>query len=297
MHPDSRKRPAFAWYDALILIGLVVFVAFVLYRADTVLKYHWNWTLIPQFILRWDPKQQEWVSNLLLQGFFNTIRLAIWSALLALPIGILFGFLGASRGLFGRLAAKSYVALVRNTPALVLLFILFFFVSGQVTPYLGLDKLARTISPESRWIVELLFTRVSLLPSFASGVICLALFEAAYVAEIVRAGILGVEKGQWEAARAVGLRPMRAMRLVILPQALSKMTPPLASQFISLVKDSSIVSIVSIPDMTFMANEVAVSSGRVFETWITASIAYFGLCFLLSTLFRRIEARGAAKLR
>lgn len=297
MHPDSRNRRAFAWYDALILCGLAVFVAFVLYRADTVLKYHWNWTLIPQFILRWDPKTEAWVSNLLLQGFLNTIRLAIWSALLALPIGILFGFLGASRSLFGRLAAQSYVALVRNTPALVLLFILFFFVSGQVTPYLGLDKLARTISPESRWVVELLFTRVNLLPSFASGVICLALFEGAYVAEIVRAGIVGVEKGQWEAARSVGLRPLTSMRLVILPQALSKMTPPLASQFISLVKDSSIVSIVSIPDMTFMANEVAVSSGRVFETWITASVAYFCLCFLLSVLFRRMEARSAAKLR
>lgn len=297
MHPDSRRRSAFAWYDALILGALALFFAFILFRADTVLKYHWDWTLIPQFILRWDPKQQEWVSNLLLQGFLNTIRLAIWSGLLALPIGIFFGFAGASRSLFGRLVAQTYVALVRNTPALVLLFILFFFVSGQVTPYLGLDKLARTISPESRFVVELLFTKVNLLPSFASGVICLALFEGAFVAEIVRAGILGVEKGQWEAARSMGLRSMTVMRLVIMPQALSKMTPPLASQFISLVKDSSIVSIVSIPDMTFMSNEVAVSSGRVFETWITASIAYFCLCFLLSTLFRRIEARAAAKVR
>jgi polar amino acid transport system permease protein len=113
----------------------------------------------------------------------------------------------------------------------------------------------------------------------------------------VRAGILGVEKGQWEAAKAGGLRPLQVMRLVVLPQALSKMTPPMASQFISLVKDSSIVSIVSIPDMTFMANEVAVSSGRVFETWLTASIAYFLLCFVLSTMFRRIEARSATKLR
>ncbi len=297
MHPASRRRPAFAWYDVLILGAVALFVAFILFRADTVLKYHWNWTLIPQFILRWDAAKQEWVSNLLLQGFLNTIRLAIWAGLLALPIGVLFGFAGAGRSLFGRMVAQSYVALVRNTPALVLLFILFFFVSGQVTPYLGLDRLARTISPESRMVVEFLFTRINLLPSFASGVLCLALFEGAYVAEIVRAGILGVEKGQWEAARSMGLRPFSVMRLVVLPQALSKMTPPLASQFISLVKDSSIVSIVSIPDMTFMANEVAVSSGRVFETWITASIAYFGLCFVLSTLFRRIEARGASKLR
>ena len=297
MHPDSRRRANFAWYDALIIGALALFVVFVLYRADTVLKYHWNWSLIPQFIVRWDPAKQEWVSNLLLQGLLNTIRLAIWSGILALPIGIIFGFAGAGRSLFGRMVAQTYVALVRNTPALILLFILYFFVSGQVTPWLGLDKLARTISPESRWLVELLFTNVNLLPAFASGVICLALFEGAYVAEIVRAGILGVEKGQWEAAKAGGLRPLQVMRLVVLPQALSKMTPPMASQFISLVKDSSIVSIVSIPDMTFMANEVAVSSGRVFETWLTASIAYFLLCFVLSTMFRRIEARSATKLR
>lgn len=297
MHPDSRRRANFAWYDALIIGVLALFVVFVLYRADTVLKYHWNWSLIPQFIVRWDPAKQEWVSNLLLQGLLNTIRLAIWSGILALPIGIIFGFAGAGRSLFGRMVAQTYVALVRNTPALILLFILYFFVSGQVTPWLGLDKLARTISPESRWLVEFLFTNVNLLPAFASGVICLALFEGAYVAEIVRAGILGVEKGQWEAAKAGGLRPLQVMRLVVLPQALSKMTPPMASQFISLVKDSSIVSIVSIPDMTFMANEVAVSSGRVFETWLTASIAYFLLCFVLSTAFRRIEARSATKLR
>ena len=297
MHPESRRRANFAWYDALIIGALALFIVFVLYRADTVLKYHWNWSLIPQFIVRWDPAKQEWVSNLLLQGLLNTIRLAIWSGILALPIGIIFGFAGAGRSLFGRMVAQTYVALVRNTPALILLFILYFFVSGQVTPWLGLDKLARTISPESRWLVELLFTNVNLLPAFASGVICLALFEGAYVAEIVRAGILGVEKGQWEAAKAGGLRPLQVMRLVVLPQALSKMTPPMASQFISLVKDSSIVSIVSIPDMTFMANEVAVSSGRVFETWLTASIAYFLLCIVLSTMFRLIEAKSATKLR
>ena len=200
MHPESRRRANFAWYDALIIGALALFIVFVLYRADTVLKSHWNWSLIPHFIVRWDPATQEWVSNLLLQGLLNTIRLAIWSGILALPIGIIFGFAGAGRSLFGRMVAQTYVALVRNTPALILLFILYFFVSGQVTPWLGLDKLARTISPESRWLVELLFTNVNLLPAFASGVICLALFEGAYVAEIVRAGFLGVENGQWEAA-------------------------------------------------------------------------------------------------
>jgi polar amino acid transport system permease protein len=84
---------------------------------------------------------------------------------------------------------------------------------------------------------------------------------------------------------------------VILPQALHRMTPPLCNQFISLIKDSSIVSLISVQDMTFMATDIAVSTTRVFETWIAVAAIYFAICFVLSLAFARIERRLAARYR
>ncbi len=117
------------------------------------------------------------------------------------------------------------------------------------------------------------------------------MFEGAYVTEIVRAGIEAVPKGQWEAARALGMHPGQVMGEVVLPQAIQKMIPPLAGQFISLIKDSSLISLISIQEMTFTGTELAVSSGRVFEVWLTVAALYFLLCFGLSRLFRRLERR------
>jgi polar amino acid transport system permease protein len=130
-----------------------------------------------------------------------------------------------------------------------------------------------------------------LLPNFLSGLICLALFEGAYVTEIVRAGIEAVPKGQWEAASALGMNSGQMMREVVLPQAVQQMIPPLAGQFISLVKDSSLISLISIQELTFAGTELAVSSGRVFEVWLTVAALYFLLCFGLARLFRRLERR------
>jgi polar amino acid transport system permease protein len=111
------------------------------------------------------------------------------------------------------------------------------------------------------------------------------------VTEIIRAGVTSIEKGQWEAAAAVGLSRLRTLRLVILPQAIQRVTPPLANQFISLVKDSSIVSLISIQELTFLGNEVAASTSRVFEVWIVVAAMYFLLCWGLSIGFGRLERR------
>jgi polar amino acid transport system permease protein len=118
------------------------------------------------------------------------------------------------------------------------------------------------------------------------------LFEGAYVTEIVRAGIEAVPRGQWEAARALGMDSGQVMAEIVLPQAVRTMIPPLAGQFISLVKDSSLISLVSIQELTFTGTELAVSSGRVFEVWLTVAALYFLLCFGLSRLFRRLERRS-----
>ncbi|WP_144186932.1 amino acid ABC transporter permease [Elioraea rosea] len=291
----GRRRGA-RLADAALLLLLAAGIGYVAWSAATTLRYNWNWSLIPGFLLRIDATGRP-VPNLLLLGVFNTLRLAIWGMLGAAPIGLAVALMRLSGDRFLRLVGALYVELVRNTPALVLLFILYFFVSAQVTPLLGIDRAAATMGPVARAIVTIIASPPDLLVGFVSGAICLALFEGAFIAEVLRAGILSVERGQWEAGSSLGLSRWQVLRLVVVPQAVSRSLPPLGNQFIALVKESSIVSIVSIQDLTFMANEVAVSSGRVFEVWITTSVLYFIICFCLSLLFARAEARARRATR
>lgn len=279
--------------DAALLLLVLGGLGWIVFQAATSLRYAWNWSVVPQFILRHDA-DAGWVPNLLLIGVFNTLRLAFWGILGAIPIGILVALARLSRDRFFRVIGGFYVELVRNTPALVLLFILYFFVSSRITPLLGIDTWLNQAGPVGRAIVNIAFAPPQLAVAFVSGAICLAIFEGAFVAEIFRAGILSIERGQWEAGEALGLSRFRVLRTIILPQAISRSLPPLATQFIALVKESAIVSIVSIQELAFMANEVAVSSGRIFEIWITASILYFLMCGSLSLLFDRMERSSRA---
>jgi polar amino acid transport system permease protein len=277
--------------DFLLLLLVVGGLGWILFQAATSLRYSWNWSLIPQFILRHD-RERGWVPNLLLLGVFNTLRLAFWGILGAIPIGIMVALARLSRDRFLRIAGGAYVELVRNTPALVLLFILYFFVSGRITPLLGIDAVLAQAGPAVRAVIAVIFAPPDLAVAFVSGAICLAVFEGAFLAEIFRAGILSVERGQWEAGFALGLGRLQVLRTIVLPQAVARSLPPTATQFIALIKESSIVSIVSIQELAFMANEVAVSSGRIFETWITASVLYFLMCGTLSLVFDRAERRA-----
>ena len=99
-------------------------------------------------------------------------------------------------------------------------------------------------------------------------------------------------QGQWEAARAVGLSPLNVLRDIIFPQAIRKILPPLAGQFITLIKDSAIVSLISIQELTFLATEVASTTTKVFETWIIVGAMYFVLCYSFATLFGHLEKRS-----
>jgi polar amino acid transport system permease protein len=281
----------FGWLDALILAVVFGLIGYVLHRAQSHFYYNWDWRLIPGYFARYDAEQGRWVLNLLGQGLLATVRLALWGSLLAALIGGVMGMCRVSRSLFLRLLSRTYVELIRNIPPLVFIFIFYFFISGQLMPLLDVEDQLAEAAPETLWVLALLFGPPELLPNFVSGLICLALFEGAYVTEIVRAGIEAVPKGQWEAARALGLHAGQVMGEVVLPQAIQKMIPPLAGQFISLIKDSSLISLISIQEMTFTGTELAVSSGRVFEVWLTVAALYFLLCFGLARLFQRLERR------
>ena len=285
-----RRSLRWGWLDTLLLLALIVLVFYFGYRINVGLEYRWNWQVIPQYLLRRDAAG-GWVPNMLLLGLLTTIRLSFWSLLLALPFGVAAGLLRISPHLFARLLGGTYVTLLRNLPPLVLVFIVFFFISDQVLPQLNI---ATRIYAAPEWVqvlVPLLVAPIAQIEPFLAAVFALALFEGAYVAEIVRAGINSVETGQWEAARALGMRHWQIMRKIVLPQAFQRMIPPLAGQAISTIKDSAIVSVISVQELTFQGLELMAATYLTFEVWLTVLALYFLLTYSCSNLASRLESR------
>jgi polar amino acid transport system permease protein len=295
--PPAVKKDRIKLLDWVVFAVVLVGVAYVVYRVESVLHYNWEWSRVLNYVIRFDEDTGRWVPNLLLLGLFTTLRLAFWAMIAASVIGVVMGIFRTSERLFFRLISRFYVELIRNIPPVVFIFVFYFFISGQITPLLGIDALVRNASPTTTSVIEWLFSPIGLFDNFLSGLICLAMFEGAYITEIVRAGIQSVEKGQWEAARAIGLSRFGIQRDIILPQAIRKTLPPLAGQFITLIKDSAIVSLISIQELTFLAIEVAATTTKVFETWITVGGLYFIICFSLAVVFARLEKRMAAGRR
>ncbi|MBN2906901.1 MAG: amino acid ABC transporter permease [Rhodobacteraceae bacterium] len=292
MYPDPDRKRHFGLLDALVIAAALSFAAFIWYRVSDVLVYKWDWGFLPRVLIRQDATTGWWEPNILLEGFLTTIRLSIWAMLIASILGLFLGVMSTRVRLLPRLTTLAYVGLIRNVPPLVFLFIFYFFVSSQIIPLIGLDAWARGLGPSGRETVNLLIGPPEILENLLAGIFSLAMFEAAYIAVIVRAGIQSVPQAQIEAAQSLGLRPFQVFRLVIFPQALRAVTPPLANQFIMLVKDSSIVSLISVQELTFAGTEIANSTQRRFETYIAVAALYFILCFALSRLFARMERRA-----
>ena len=201
-------------------------------------------------------------SGLLLNGLLVTLELSVLSGLLGMVIGLAGGLARTARNPTLHTLSTLYVEAIRGTPLLVQIFIFYFFL-GTV----------------------LQFSRMT------AGVLALAVFAGAYVAEIVRAGVQSIGRGQMEAARSLGMGYLMSMRLVILPQAVQRVLPALAGQFISLVKDSSLVSVIAITDLTKAGREVVSNTFATFEIYFTVAFLYLVLTFSLSLLARYVERR------
>lgn len=293
--PPVRKR--LTLIDLLAFGTVIGVVLFAGYRVNEVLVYKWDWSRVLAYIARFDPDIGSYVPNLLLYGLATTLRLAIWGTILAGIFGLVMGFWRTCDNLTLRILSRSYVELIRNLPPLVFIFIFYFFISSQLFPALGVDNINPDSPAVANPVFRLLFGDPQLLSNFLSGVLCLALFEGAYITEIVRAGIQSIPKGQWEGARAIGLSPFNVLRSVIFPQALRRILPPLAGQFITLIKDSAIVSLISVQELTFMATEVGATTSKVFETWILVGGIYFVLCYSFALFFGALERRASRSRR
>lgn len=277
--------------DWVLLITCAV-AGFWLYHRSTIgVNYSWHW---PQTFDLLFTRRANGDLPYFFQGLISTLRLSLWGITFALILGTLLGVARFSKSAWFRTPANAFILLVRNIPPLVFVFIFYFFISNQLIPLLGLEEVLRHYRGEPNALQRVLFGPANLWENLASGVLCVSLLSSAYVAEIVRSGLQGIDQGQWEAADSLGLSRSVKYLYVIAPQVLKAITPALAGQTISLVKDTSIVSLISIQEMTFVGSEMANSSGYIFEIWLIVGFAYFLLCFSLSLIFRYIEARAAS---
>lgn len=283
------QKVHFRWLDGLIIALLAVFAVFIGYRIKVGLNYKWHWASMPQYLVFRNQDTGRWAVNYILQGLFTTLRLSIWATVLATLAGILMGVFRTTKSLFLRMVGRTYVEIVRNLPPLVLVFIFYFFVADQIMPLLGLEPFVRSRSPQVQAVLGALFAPVSRFTQFLSAVVTIAAFEGAYITEIIRAGIESVERGQREAAYALGLSWLDQMRLVILPQALKRILPALAGQFISTIKDSAIVAAISIQELTYQGMQLAVSTHFTFEVWLMVAVLYLVLTLTLSLGVSRLE--------
>jgi polar amino acid transport system permease protein len=282
-----KEKLRFTPLDGILITLLASVALFCAHRVSVDLQYKWQWEAIPQYLVRTEAGGLK--AGILLQGFLTTVKLSLWATVLATFLGTLMGLMRVSPGRFERLLAASYVELVRNIPPLVLIFIVYFFVGDRIMTFLDIEQFVRTLSSGAQQTLAFFFAAPARLSGFLAGLTTLILYEAAYITEIVRAGIQSIERGQREAAHALGLTRPQQLRFVIMPQAFRRILPSLAGQLISTIKDSAIVSVISIAELTFQGMELMSATYLTFEIWITVMALYFFLTFACSLGVRHLE--------
>ena len=286
---DSPQK--ITYRDVILLVCIMGGIIFVLQHLAHGLNYNWDWSVLPGYIARFDSSSGHWRTGMLTQGLLVTLRLSLWSIVLGLFTGTVMGMWRVSPRPLLRMISGTYVGLVRNVPPLVLIFIFYFFLGDQIMQATGITELSYSLEDSTSPVLTALFGQVEQLPAFLSGVLTMALFEGAYITEIVRAGIESIDREQWEASAALGFTRRNQLIHIILPQAFSLSLPPLAGQFISTIKDSSIVSIISIQELTFAGQELMSATYRTFEIWTLVILMYFMLTFPCSLAVRELEKR------
>lgn len=216
---------------------------------------------------------RKWRVGILLQGLGLTLQVSFVAIVFGVLIGLFTGLARLSSNPVLKWSSITYIELIRGSPLLVQIFIWYFVLGTLINDLLAKRGTGIQLSP--LWF----------------GVAALAFFTGAYVAEMVRAGIQSIHRGQTEAARSLGLNYAQTMVHVILPQAMRRILPPLAGQFISLIKDSSLLGIIAIRELSKATREVVTTSLQPFELWFVCALLYLTLTFTLSMCVQYLERR------
>lgn len=254
----TRKSP---------LIDIAQFIAFVgalgwlIFAGAQSMHYNWQWYRVGKYLYR--IVDGAFIPGLLLRGLSVTLEITLYSMILTFVISLVTALLRMSGSISGRLVATIYMEAVRNTPLLVQLF-LFYFV---LAPIIGIDR-------------------------FWAGVLTLAFYEGSFGTEVIRAGLQSVPRGQSEAADAIGLSRIDRLRFVILPQAIPLILPPMTGLVISLIKNSAIVSVIAVAELTTQGLNIISDTYMAFEIWFTVAAIYLAVTVLLSTFVSWLEHRA-----
>lgn len=211
--------------------------------------YDFHWIII------WEYRQK------FIDGFFMTIIISISALVLSLFIGLFFAYGQGSKLILLRFFSRFYVEVIRGTPLLVQILIFFYVFANN----LGLDN---------RYVV---------------GIVILAFFSGAYVTEMIRAGLQSIDLEQYESAKSLGFTPFQTYKYIIFPQAYKRILPPLTGQFASIIKDSSLLSIISISEFTMNAQEVNAYTYSTLESYIPLAIGYLLLTYPISLISQSFE--------
>ncbi|HHX8579452.1 TPA: amino acid ABC transporter permease [Vibrio diabolicus] len=250
----------------LQMMLLFIAIVWVLDSGADAIGYQWQWERVPDYIAFYE--DGEWWPAELIDGLLVTLNISAISLFFTLVLGLVIALLRLSDSKLGNVIGTTYVEVIRNTPLLVQIYLLYF-VFG---PVIGLDR-------------------------FNTAVLALSLFQGAYTAEIFRAGLNSIPKGQFEAAQTLGLSPFYTYKDVILPQVLQRTLPPLTNEVVSLIKNSSIVSVMAIFDLTTQARNIVSETAMPFEIWFTVAAIYLALTLSLSGLSAWLEHKLGASWR
>ncbi len=267
----ARRGRRLVGRDRSPLVDLTQFVVFAgglvwlsVHGAQS-MGYVWQWYRVSQYLYRIIDGELIW--GPLVRGCQVTIEISILSLFFTIIIGLVTAIFRMSDSLAARLLARVYLEVIRNSPLLVQLYLFYFVLS----PILDVDRY---------WI----------------GVFCLAFFEGAYASEIFRAGFLSVNRGQWETGASLGLSKYHVYRYVVLPQAVPLIMPPLTGLSVSLIKNSSIVSVIAIFELTAQGQNIIADTFMSFEIWLTVAAMYLMITVSLSLLVNLFELRMRARL-
>lgn len=201
--------------------------------------------------------------HVFLDGFIVTLEVGVLGLVLALVLGMIFGIMSTSKIKVLRVISRAYVELIQNTPLVIQVFFLF-----NGLPYISI-----------------------VLPVFLIGILGVGVYHGAYIAEVVRAGITSIPKGQFEAAYSQGFSNIQTMRYIILPQTMKIIIPPLTNQLVNLIKNTSVLAMIAGGDLMHSADSWSSQNMFYGPAYVVTGVLYFILCFPLTTMARKLELK------
>ncbi len=267
--PSQRPRPRSIStlmnsvpVSVALYMGIVGGIVWLAYTGAQNMGYNWQWYRIPQYFYSLTDDGFQWGEISI--GLVKTLQLSLTAFVFATILGLIVALLRMSGLIIGKAVAIGFLEFIRNMPILVLLY-LFYYVLG---PIFDLNR-------------------------YTASVLCLAVFHAALISEIFRAGIEAVPKGQWEGATSIGMSKGQAYRYIILPQSVKFMLPPMTGEVIHLIKSSAIVSVIAVAELTTIGRNIISDTYMSFEIWFTIAAVYMVVTLILSIGVSRLEKRYA----